>query len=77
LLISQEDCRNFDDMSVVMRYKKDTVPANTFPVPPLPLAASQRDDITPKRIMLHLTQTLADKRLLIRRKPSKLSFGVA
>ena len=60
-----------------MRHKKDAVPANTFPIPPLPLTTSQGYDITPKRIIPHLTQTLTDKRLLIRWKPSKLSFGVA
>jgi hypothetical protein len=39
-LISQEDCGNFDNMRIVMRDKKDAVPANTFPIPPLPLTAS-------------------------------------
>ena len=64
-------------MSIVVRNKKDAVPANAFPVPPLPLAASERDDIPPKRIITHLTQTLADEGLLIRWEPSKLSFGVS
>jgi len=44
-----------------MWHKKDTVPASTLPVPPLPLTASQADDITLKRIILHFPQTLANE----------------
>ena len=77
LLIAQKDCGNFNNAGVMVGCKNDTVPANTFPVPPLPLTASQGDDIPQKRIISHLPQTCANERLLIRWEASKLSFGVS
>ena len=76
-LISEQDCRYFNKASVMVRNKNDAVPANAFPVPPLPLAASEGDDIPPKRIIAHLPESLTDEGLLIRWEPSKLSCGVS
>jgi hypothetical protein len=45
--------------------KNDAIPAYAFAVPPLPAPALERDDISPKRIIPHLTEPLADECLLI------------
>jgi hypothetical protein len=76
-LISEKDCRYFDKAGVMVRNKNDAVPANAFPVPPLPLAASEGDDIPPQWIIAHLPESLTDEGLLIRWEPSKLPCGVS
>jgi hypothetical protein len=56
------------------RHKNDAVPAYAFPVPPLPLPALQRDNISAKGISFELINGPSNPSLDVTGKTSKVTF---
>jgi hypothetical protein len=58
----------------MVQHKNNTVPAYTFPVPPLPSPAFERDDISAKGISFEFINGPSNPSLDITGKPGELTL---
>jgi hypothetical protein len=72
LLVPEQNGGDRNDALCMVRHKNDAVPSYTFPVPPLPAMAFERDDISAEGINFELINSPSKPSLDITRKACEL-----